>query len=136
MKSYADEEVLAESAQPFLLSDEWHRRKPRLGRICFWENWNFERNVVQNPSKTLEMHNTSRQLHKRRESVNKKRRFRRTSLYTLFLCQPDGGFHRFVPTFQERCPLRLVHLRAEYAVHFLILDDVIGGIVVTHRQAR
>lgn len=50
MKSYADEGFERESAQPFLLSDEWHRRKPRPGRICFWENWNFERNVVQNPS--------------------------------------------------------------------------------------
>ena len=51
---------------------EWYYRKSRPGRICFWENWNFERNVVQNPSIAPEMHNTSRQLHKRRESVNKK----------------------------------------------------------------
>ena len=43
---------------------EWYYRKSRPGRICFWENWNSEKNVVQNPSKTPEMHNTSRQLHK------------------------------------------------------------------------
>ena len=112
MKSYADEGFLAESAQPFLLSDKWHRRKPRPGRICFWENWNFERNVVQNPSIAPEMHNTSRQLHKRHESVNKKgdseeppfTHYSSASQMAAFtaLCQPFRRAARFASSISGR----------------------------------
>lgn len=98
MKSYADEGFLAESAQPFFSNLRMVPPETPAGANLFLGELEFERNVVQKPSIAPEMHNTSRRLHKRRESVNKKRRFRRTSLYILFLCQPDGGFYRFVPT--------------------------------------
>ena len=112
MKSYADEGFERESAQPFLLSDEWHRRNPRPGLICFWENNKPETNVVQNPSKTLEMHNTSRQLHKRREFVNKKgdseeppfTSYSSASQMAAFtaLCQPFRRAARFASSISGR----------------------------------
>lgn len=97
MKSYADEGFLAESAQPFFSNLRMTPPEIPAGANLFLGELEFRKKCCAKPIDSPEMHNTSPQLHKRLESVNKKRRFRRTSLYTLFLCQPDGGFYRFVP---------------------------------------
>ena len=73
MKSYADEGFLAESAQPFFSNLRMVPPETPAGANLFLGELEFERNVVQKPSIAPEMHNTSRQLHKRRESVNEKK---------------------------------------------------------------
>lgn len=73
MKSYADEGFLAESAQPFFSNLRMVPPETPAGANLFLGELEFERNVVQKPSIAPEMHNTSRQLHERRESVNEKK---------------------------------------------------------------